>query len=202
MLPIKNFIYGLLLSVLALPAAAGEIDEIDIRANFANFWSAMSKQDFKGATAFVHPLDLAGLRTQLLPVFVKAGEFPNDSVQAAVDLFFQDTPKERRAQLSGPEIYVLLFKMLERAEPDTVKVFETVRPEIMEIKLEPANAANVRFKMKILAQPETDEQKAEIEDIERKEETQLFGRLNGRWYLRMDESPSTTAAEFRKELGL
>jgi hypothetical protein len=202
MLPLKNFIYALLLSVLALPAAAGEIDEIDIRANFTNFWSSMSKQDFKGAAAFVHPLDLAGLRTQLLPVFVKAGQLPNEGVQAAADLFFQDTPKERRAQLSGPEIYVLLFKMFERADPDTLKMFETVKPEIVEIKLEPASAANVRFKMKLLIQPETDEQKAEIEEVERKEETQLFGKLNGRWYLRMDESPSTTAAEFRKEFGL
>src|SRR5688572_28397880 len=134
MLPLKNFIYALLLSVLALPAAAGEIDEIDIRANFTNFWSAMSKQDFKGAAAFVHPLDLAGLRTQLLPVFVKAGEMPNHSVQAAADIFFQDTPKERRSRLSGPEIYLLLFKMLEQAEPDTVKMFQTVRAEIVEIK--------------------------------------------------------------------
>jgi hypothetical protein len=162
----------------------------------------MRTQDYKGATAFVHPLDLAALRTQLLPVFVKAGQLPNEGVQAAADLFFQDTPKERRAQLSGPEIYVLLFKMLERAKPDTVKMFETVKPEIVEIKLEPASAANVRFKMKLLVTPETDEQKAEIEEIERKEETQLFGKLNGRWYLRMDESPSTTAEEFRRELGL
>lgn len=202
MLPLKNRLCALLLCLVVLPATAGEIDEIDIRANFTNFWSSMRRQDYKGAAAFVHPLDLAGLRTQLLPVFVKAGQLPNESVQAAADLFFQDTPKERRAQLSGPEIYVLLFKMLERAEPDTVKMFETVKPEIVEIKLEPASAANVRFKMKLLIQPETDEQKAEIEEVERKEETQLFGKLNGRWYLRMDESPSTTAAEFRKEFGL
>lgn len=202
MLPIKKLICTLLLLVAASSAVAGEIDEIDIRANFTNFWSSMSTQDYKGAAAFVHPLDLAALRTQLLPVFVKAGEMPNESVQAAVDLFFQDTPKERRARLSGPEIYVLLLKMLEQAEPDTAEAFASVKPEIVEIKLDPANAASVRFKMKLLVKPETDEEKAEVEELERKEETQQFGKLNGRWYLRMDESPTETAAEFKKQLGL
>jgi hypothetical protein len=202
MLPIKNLLCALSLCMAALAAPASEIDEIDIRANFTNFWSAMARQDYRGASAFVHPLDLAALRTQLLPVFLKAGEIPNEGMQSAVEVFFQGVPKERRAQLSGPEIYVLLFKMFEQVEPDTLEMFDTIQPEILEIKLEPANKANVRFKMKFKVEPESDEEKTVIAEAEREEDTQLFGKLNGRWFLRMDESPGETAAEFRRELGL
>jgi len=202
MLTVKNLLCASLLWLVALSAAADELDEIDIRANFANFWSAMAKQDYKGAAVFVHPLDLAALRTQLLPVFLKAGELPSEGVQAAVDMFFQGTPKERRAQLSGPEIYVLLFKMLEEVEPDILEMFDAISPEIVEIKLEAPNKANVRFKIKFQVEAENDEQKAAIDEAEREEETQLLGKLNGRWYLRMDESPGETAAEFRQQLGL
>jgi hypothetical protein len=188
--------------VIGLPATAGEVDEIDIRANFSNYWSDMARQDYKGAATYVHPLDLAALRTQLLPVFLKAGEIPNEALQVTADTFFQGVPKERRGRLSGPELYVLLFKMLEEVEPDISEMFSTVKPEILEIKLEAPNKANVRFKIKFQIQPEDDEQKAVIEEAEREEDVQVVGKLNGRWYLRMDESPSDTAAEFKKELGL
>jgi hypothetical protein len=199
---IRQLACALLLCVAALPGLATEIDDIDIRANFTNFWSAMGKQDYRGATAFVHPLDLAALRTKLLPVFLKAGEIRNESVQASVDLFFDGIPKDRRAQLTGPEVYVLLFKLFEKSDPDTVEMFETVKPEIVAIQVEAPNSAKVRFKMKIDVEPESEEERAALQEIEREEDDQLFGKLNGRWYLRMDESPADTAAEFSKQLGL
>ena len=199
---IKQLACALLLCMTALSVLATEVDDIDIRANFTNFWSSMRQQDYRGAAGFVHPLDLAGLRTQVLPVFIKASEINNDGVRMAVEMFFEGVPKERRAQLSGPEIYVLLFKMLEKLEPDTVEAFSAVSPEILEIKLEGANSAHLRFKLKIDVQPETDEERAAIAEIEREEETQLLGKLNGRWYLRMDEPPADKAAQFRRQLGL
>ena len=199
---IKQLACALLFCLATLPALATEVDDVDIRANFTNFWSSMSSQDFRGASAFVHPLDLAALRTQLLPVFIKAGEIRDEEVQTAVDMFFDGVPKERRGQLSGPEIYVQLFKLLKQLDPDTIEAFELVSPEIVEIKLETPTKANVRFKLKIAVEPETDEERAAIAEAEREEETQLLGKLNGRWYLRMDEAPAEKAAEFRRQLGL
>ena len=200
--PIRQLAHALLLCVVALPVLATEVDDIDIRANFTNFWSAMGKQDYRGAAAFVHPLDLAALRTKLLPVFLKAGQIRNETVQASVDMFFDGIPKERRAQLTGPEVYVLLFKLLEKSEPDTAEIFATVKPQIVAIKLETPTTAKVRFNMKIDVEPEDEEEREALEEIEREEDDQLFGKLNGRWYLRMDESPADTAAEFSKQMGL
>jgi hypothetical protein len=186
---IKHRVVALLLScALVLSAAAADVDEIDIRANFTNFWSRMSRQDFKGATAYIHPLDLAQLRTQLLPIFLKAGDIDNDDVRDVVDMFFDGIPKERRARLSGPEVYVLLFKMVRKVEPKSLEAFAKFTPEILEIRRDAPNQAKVLYKMT-------------LED-EFEEDTSEVARMNGRWYVRMAKSPADTAEEFRRQMGV
>jgi hypothetical protein len=183
MLAIKHLAFAFLLSLWFAPASAADTDDVDIRANFANFWSAMRTADYRGAAGFVHPLDLAQLRTLVLPVFVKGGSSQNGEIQTLVEMFFNAVPKERRSQLSGPEVFIQMNKMVANAEPALAEAYKLFTPEILEIKRDAANKASVRYKLTVKG-----------ESIE---ETQPVGRLNGRWYLHMADSPASVAAKFR-----
>jgi hypothetical protein len=146
----------------------------------------MGSSDYRGAFAFVHPLDLAQLRTQVLPVFLQAGSSEDGEVQQVVGMFFDGIPEERRSRLSGPEVFVQLQKMLKNAEPTVIELFAQAKLEILEIKRNAPTEATVRYQVTIKG--------------ESAEESQGVGRFNGRWYLHMAESPAEAAAKFRRVL--
>jgi hypothetical protein len=181
----KQALGALVLACLSVVTAASEVDVIDIKANFTNYWSAMAHSDFKGAARYVHPLDLSGMRTAVLPVFLEANDSPKGGVHGAADLFFGSVPKERRGNLSGPEVFVLLQQMVANAEPSVIKLFAQTQPEVVEVQQD-GNTAKIRYRITI--------------DGEDAEATQDAGKFNGRWYINMSESPKDAAAKLRKEL--
>lgn len=182
---IKQALGALVLACLSLVSAASDVDVVDIKANFTNYWSCMARRDFKGAARYVHPLDLAGMRTAVLPVFLEANDSQNGSVQDAAELFFGDVPLERRNYLSGPEVFVLLQKMVATAEPSVIRLFANTQPEVVEVQQD-GNKAKIRYRLNV--------------DGETAEASWDAGKFNGRWYVNMAESPKSAAEKLRREL--
>lgn len=184
---VQNLLVLLLSALLPLSTWATETDEVDIKANFANYWSAMSESNFKAAGAYVHPLDLAGLRTEVLPIFLKASDSDIKEVGELAAMFFDEVPLERRSQLSGLELYVLFNNLMNTLAPQIYAVFGEAGREIVEIKLDSPNKASLRYRV-LLGDKAV-------------EATQLLGKFNGRWYVNMPQSPKEGAAKFRQAFG-
>jgi hypothetical protein len=71
-------------------------------------------------------------------------------------------------------------------------MFDALRPEILEIRMEGAAKASVRYKFRFDIAVETEEGQAAKDEAEREEDVLFVGKLNGRWFLRM----------FKKQFGL
>ena len=188
MLDIKNLVLAAVVSCwLPMASWSADTDESDIRASFTSFWTATKSGDYQSAAAFVHPRDLAELRTELLPVLLEASTSQDQQVRESMEMFFEAVPAGQRSELSGLEIYVRMQKLaISYGEPGGVEVIKLFNPKIMGIKRNTPDEAVLRYRISVRGKAA--------------QALQRVGKVEGRWYVHIPEPAAVTAAKFRSAL--
>lgn len=173
---------------LAYASPAWASDEEDILSTMKKYWAAYSNMDFEAAAEFICPADLDLAKSQLLPIFLEAGNSSDPELNSISNMFFLNVPQESRSKATGQQVFVGLNNFIVAASPNLFDIIQGSTIEPIEIELSSENKATLTYRIEAQGYPVT--------DIER------FSKLYDEWCLRVKENPRDTATKFRQLLGL
>jgi hypothetical protein len=162
--------------------------EQEVTALMEDYWRAYSRSEFVEAAGYLDPRDLEALRKGLLPLFMKAADSKNVNVVPLVKTFFADIPVDEREDMTAPQVFAGLNRMLRHVMPDVYQSLRKTSIEVTEVGFAPDGSALVRYNVNSPA--------GDGVNIER------ANRHEGKWYLRTNETPEATIEQFRMLLGL
>jgi hypothetical protein len=162
--------------------------EQEVTALMEDYWRAYSRSEFVEAAGYLDPRDLDALRKGLLPLFMKAADSKNVNVVPLVKTFFADIPVDEREDMTAPQVFAGLNRMLRHVMPDVYQSLRKTSIEVTEVGFAPDGSALVRYNVNSPA--------GDGVNIER------ANRHEGKWYLRTNETPEATIEQFRMLLGL
>jgi hypothetical protein len=162
--------------------------EQEVTALMEDYWRAYSRSEFVEAAGYLDPRDLEALRKGLLPLFMKAADSKNVNVVPLVKTFFADIPEDEREDMTAPQVFAGLNRMLRHVMPDVYQSLRKTSIEVTEVGFAPDGSALVRYNVNSPA--------GDGVNIER------ANRHEGKWYLRTNETPEATIEQFRMLLGL
>lgn len=174
--------------LLAYASPAGASDETDILSTMKKYWAAYSNMNFKAAADFICPADLDLAKSELLPIFLAAGNSSDPELHLISNTFFSKIPQKSRSEATGQQVFVGLNNFIVAANPKFFEFIQGSSIEPIEIELSSKNKATLTYRIEIQDLPVT--------DIER------FSKPYDEWCLRVKEHPRDTAAKFRLVLGL
>jgi hypothetical protein len=177
-----------LFSVLLFVGGSALASEQEVTTLMEDYWRAYSRSEFVEAAAYLDPRDLEALRKGLLPLFMKAADSKNVNVVPLVKTFFADIPEDEREDMTAPQVFAGLNRMLRHVMPDVYRSLRKTTIEVTEVGFAPDGSAVVRYDVNSPA--------GEGVNIER------ANRHEGKWYLRTNETPDATVEQFRMLLGL
>jgi hypothetical protein len=181
---VRQFLFSLLLLVSGSALAS----EQEVTTLMEDYWRAYSRSEFVEAAGYLDPRDLEALRKGLLPLFMKAADSKNVNVVPLVKSFFGDIPEDEREDMTAPQVFAGLNRMLRHVMPDVYRSLRKTTIDVTEVGFAPDGSAVVRYDVNSPA--------GEGVNIER------ANRHEGKWYLRTNETPEATVEQFRMLLGL
>jgi hypothetical protein len=182
-----KFAYALL-AILAISVRAHGAEPESPEGRFQAYWTAYSSGDYAAAAKFMHPEDMAGLKTDLLPVFIGAARSSNGEVRQIVEAFFEGIPESQRAKLSGTEVFVQLSKFVATASPELMEFMKKSRVQSVSMNIDATDPTKGLVKYTL-----------QVADVSQPA-TQVMQKVNGVWFLRANERPADVAAKFRTML--
>jgi hypothetical protein len=180
----RKFAY-LLLTTLLFCANAFAADSDDIKARFSTYWSAYAAGNYLAAAQLIHPDDLAGVKSEIVPIFLDGLTADDLKLKGLAATYFDGVPEAKRKSLTGAEAMAQLMKFIALTSPEVIELIKTSRMEIGSVKLEPKDpeSAVVNFNITVAGTSGA--------DFER------LAKVNGLWFIRSKEPPSATAAKLK-----
>lgn len=175
-----------LILLLATGAAPGQQPEVT--ALMENYWAAYSRSDFEAAAAYLDPRDVGALRSGILPLFLQAADSKNVNVVPLVKVFFADTPVDKRKDMTGPQVFAGMNRMMRDVMPTVYEALRESTIEVTKVSPQTDGTAVVEYTIRLPEGDGTDSERANFHE--------------GRWYLRTKDSTAITIERFRMLLGL
>lgn len=172
-------------SILAISAHAQTVDPGSPEGRLQAYWTAFSSGDYATAAQFMHPDDIAGLKSEVLPILTDAARSSNAEVKRIVNAFFEGVPEPQRAKLSGVEVFVQLSRFVGIASPDFVEFIKKSRMQRVSVSIDAADSSKALVSYTL-----------QVADVSRPA-TQLMKRVDGVWFLRANDKPADVAARFK-----
>jgi hypothetical protein len=173
---------------LLLAAGAAHAQQAEVTALMENYWRAYSRSDFEEAAAYLDPRDVASLRAGILPLFLQASDSKNVNVVPLVKVFFGDVPVEKRKDMTGPQVFAGMNRMMRDVMPTVYEALRKATIRVTKVTLEADGTAVVEYTVRIPEGDSVDSERANLHE--------------GRWYLRTKDSTAITIERFRMLLGL
>ena len=174
--------------ILLLAAGAAQAQQAEVTALMENYWRAYSRSDFEAAATYLDPRDVAALRTGILPLFLQAADSKNVNVVPLVKVFFGDIPVEKRKDMTGPQVFAGMNRMMRDVMPAVYEALRKATIQVNKVTLETDDTAVVEYTVRIPEGDSVDSERANLHE--------------GRWYLRTKDSTAITIERFRMLLGL
>ena len=174
--------------ILLLAAGAGQAQEAEVTALMENYWRAYSRSDFEAAAAFLDPRDVESLHDGILPLFLQAADSKNVNVVPLVKVFFGDIPPGRRKDMTGPQVFAGMNRMMRDVMPAVYEALRKSTIRVTKVTPEADGAAIVEYAIRLPEGDAADSERANLHE--------------GRWYLRTKDSTAITIERFRMLLGL
>jgi hypothetical protein len=174
--------------ILLLAAGAAHAQQPEVTALMENYWRAYSRSDFEAAAAYLDPRDVESLRNGILPLFLQAADSKNVNVVPLVKEFFADTPVDKREDMTGPQVFAGMNRMMRDVMPPVYESLRKSSIHVTKVRLEADGTAVVDYTVRLPEGDGTDSERANLHE--------------GRWYLRTKDSTAITIERFRMLLGL
>ncbi|MEM7791537.1 MAG: hypothetical protein AAF546_09070 [Verrucomicrobiota bacterium] len=157
--------------------------EDEIMKALSSYWKSFIAGKLAETAEYIYPPDLAVAKEALLPVFISAQEYASEDNQLTIELFFGDTPKIERNNLSPKEVFIGVNRILADYLKNFTKSLSGSSIEITNITSLTDDSYKVEFNA-TTAQGKT---------VSSSEVVILEG---GTWYFRVKEDPYVTAQKF------
>lgn len=176
------FLVGLITS-----AVAQQSDEDIIRESITTYWKSFSSKDFSKVAAYILPEDLAGVKKEILPVFIEAARSQNDELKKLAAAFFGQTPESEWTGLAPETTYECLNRFIDANMPQLFEILKTSTITVDRVELNEARAT-IHYQIKMKDQTTND--------------SESYVKKDGKWWLRVKEDPKDTAKNLREAFGL
>ena len=174
--------------ILLLAVGAAQAQQPEVTALMEDYWRAYSRSDFEAAAAYLDPRDVESLRNGILPLFLQAADSKNVNVVPLVKEFFADTPVDKREDMTGPQVFAGMNRMMRDVMPPVYESLRKSSIHVNKVTLEADGMAVVDYTVRLPEGDGTDSERANLHE--------------GRWYLRTKDSTAITIERFRMLLGL
>lgn len=174
--------------ILLLAAGAAGAQQPEVTALMENYWRAYSRSDFEAAAAYLDPRDVGSLRSGILPLFLQAADSKNVNVVPLVKVFFGNIPVEQREDMTGPQVFAGMNRMMRDVMPAVYEALRTSSIQVTKVTFDADGMAVVEYTIRLPEGDATDSERANLHE--------------GRWYLRTKDSTAMTIERFRMLLGL
>lgn len=174
--------------ILLLAVGAAQAQQPEVTALMEEYWRAYSRSDFEAAAAYLDPRDVESLRNGILPLFLQAADSKNVNVVPLVKEFFADTPVDKREDMTGPQVFAGMNRMMRDVMPPVYESLRKSSIHVNKVTLEADGMAVVDYTVRLPEGDGTDSERANLHE--------------GRWYLRTKDSTAITIERFRMLLGL
>ena len=174
--------------ILLLAAGAAPAQQAEVTALMENYWRAYSRSDFEAAAAYLDPRDVGALRSGILPLFLQAADSKNVNVVPLVKVFFADTPVDKREDMTGPQVFAGMNRMMRDVMPTVYEALRESAIQVTKVTPQADGTAVVEYTVRLPEGDATDSERANFHE--------------GRWYLRTKDSTAITIERFRMLLGL
>jgi hypothetical protein len=174
--------------ILLLAGIAAQAQHPEVTALMESYWRAYSRSDFEAAAAYLDPRDVESLRNGILPLFLQAADSKNVNVVPLVKVFFADTPVDKREDMTGPQVFAGMNRMMRDVMPPVYEALRESSIHVTKVTLEADGMAVVDYTVRLPEGDGTDSERANLHE--------------GRWYLRTKDSTAITIERFRMLLGL
>ena len=158
----------------------------EVKETVSKYWTAFSNADFTSTTEYISPLELAALKESLLPIFLEAQHSKNQEVISITSVFFDGVAPEKRSEMSQKEVFLGLMRFTSLVASEQFKVLSQSTIETDQVTFDGDSNALADCRVMLGETP--------ISTILRLE------RVNGKWYMKPEESPIDTATKMRSVL--
>ena len=121
-------------------------------------------------------------------MFLQAADSKNVNVVPLVKEFFADTPVDKREDMTGPQVFAGMNRMMRNVMPPVYESLRRSSIHVTKATLEADGTAVVDYTVRLPEGDGTDSERANLHE--------------GRWYLRTKDSTAITIERFRMLLGL
>lgn len=173
----------LLLATLTFISGAFASANQPVEDAFQRYWSAYVRKDFAKAATEILPADLDALKAELLPVFLGAQNHKQKEAQQMVTTFFGRAVGKARESLSAAEVFAGLQRVVVASNPDFFEVLKEAKTSIVFVRRPDADNAEVHFQVTLRGESDMD--------------TESLTNRSGRWWVKLQDAPRETAAEFK-----
>lgn len=174
--------------ILLIAAGAAHAQQPEVTALMENYWRAYSRSDFEAAAAYLDPRDVESLRSGILPLFLQAADSKNVNVVPLVKVFFGNVPAEKRKDMTGPQVFAGMNRMMRDVMPAVYDALRTASIKVTKVSIGADGTAVVEYTIRLPEGDGTDSERANLHE--------------GQWYLRTKDSTAITIERFRMLLGL
>lgn len=171
-----------LVALTLVPGAFASANQ-PIEDAFQRYWASYVRKDFAKAATEILPSDLEELKTELLPVFLGAQNHKQKEAQELVTAFFGRAVGKARESLSAPEVFAGLQRVIVASNPDFFEMLKEAKTSVVFVRRPDADNAEVHFQVTLRGESDMD--------------TESLTNRSGRWWVRVQDAPRETAAEFK-----